>query len=189
MRLGEKNREIMANPEIGCSFLKNLCRWNMHLGCSARSGTVIKTVLRENHQIALFPASFVLAGPSLIQCNSRPVITRKWLERLDKDLKTNWKHIYKMSKTPYINFPRLRSLFVLKQCQVSRTRRKVWKCGNSPILSNYTLTTNLWTIQAVKIGQYTLTGTPLTVVQKSAPYSTSQAWKSNTVEAKLSILI
>ncbi|KAF3594005.1 hypothetical protein DY000_02020040 [Brassica cretica] len=36
------------------------------------SGTVIKTVLRENHQIALFSASFVPAGPSPFQCNSRP---------------------------------------------------------------------------------------------------------------------
>ena len=55
------------------------------------SGTVIKTVLRENHQIVLFSASFVPAGPSPIQCNSRPVMTPKGLERLDKDLKTNLK--------------------------------------------------------------------------------------------------
>ncbi|KAF2556824.1 hypothetical protein F2Q68_00015394 [Brassica cretica] len=27
---GRENREIRANPEIGCSFLKNLCRWNSH---------------------------------------------------------------------------------------------------------------------------------------------------------------
>ncbi|KAF3565815.1 hypothetical protein DY000_02017539 [Brassica cretica] len=53
------------------------------------SGTVIKTVLRENHQIALFSASFVPAGASPIQRNSRPVMTRKGLGRLDKDLKTN----------------------------------------------------------------------------------------------------
>ncbi|KAF3562962.1 hypothetical protein DY000_02012859 [Brassica cretica] len=71
----------------------------MHSGCSALSravtpvaplsGTVIKTVLRENHQIALFSASFVPAGASPNQCNSRHVITRKRLGRLDKDLKTN----------------------------------------------------------------------------------------------------
>ncbi|KAF3600051.1 hypothetical protein F2Q69_00035209 [Brassica cretica] len=29
------------------------------------------------------------AGPSPIQCNSRPVMSRKGLGRLDKDLKTN----------------------------------------------------------------------------------------------------
>ncbi|KAF3520481.1 hypothetical protein DY000_02059324 [Brassica cretica] len=96
---GRENREIRANPEIGCSFLKNLCAWNSHSGCSALSrtvtrvaplsGTVIKTVLRENHQIALFSASFVPAGPSPIQCNFRPVMTRKGLRRLDKGLKTN----------------------------------------------------------------------------------------------------
>ncbi|KAF3550197.1 hypothetical protein DY000_02006777 [Brassica cretica] len=79
---GRENREIRANPEIGCGFLKNLCRWNRHSGCSALSrtvtrvaplsGTVIETVLRENHQIALFSASFVPAGASHILCNSRP---------------------------------------------------------------------------------------------------------------------
>ncbi|KAF3553979.1 hypothetical protein F2Q69_00014586 [Brassica cretica] len=53
------------------------------------SGTVIKTVLRDNHQIALFSYSFVPAGPSPIQYNSRPVMTRKGLGRLDEDLKTN----------------------------------------------------------------------------------------------------
>ena len=47
------------------------------------------TVLRENHQIASFSASFVPAGPSSIQCHSRPVMTRKGLGTLDKDLKTN----------------------------------------------------------------------------------------------------
>ncbi|KAF3490074.1 hypothetical protein F2Q69_00054281 [Brassica cretica] len=79
--------------------LESGTRWNRHSGCSALSrtvtrvaplsGTVIKTVLRKNHQIALFSVSFVPAGASLIQCNSRPVMTRKGLGRLDKDLKTN----------------------------------------------------------------------------------------------------
>ncbi|KAF3520064.1 hypothetical protein DY000_02060993 [Brassica cretica] len=61
----------------------------MHSGCSARSGTTFKTVLRENRQIALFSASLPPTGLSLIQCNSRPVMTQKVLGRLDKDLKTN----------------------------------------------------------------------------------------------------
>ncbi|KAF2571281.1 hypothetical protein F2Q70_00004240 [Brassica cretica] len=65
----------------------------MHSGCSG-SGTAIKTVLRENHQIALFSASFVPPGPSHIQCNSKPVMTRKGLERLDKD----WKDSIKTQK-------------------------------------------------------------------------------------------
>ena len=98
-RLGEKDGIIRANPVMTCSFLKNLCRWNMHLGCSALSGTVTRvaplsgtvtqTVPRENLQIAFFSASFVPTGASPIQCNSRPVMTRKGLGRLDKDLKTN----------------------------------------------------------------------------------------------------
>ena len=56
---GRENKEIRANPEIGCSFFKNLCRWNMRSGSSARSGTANRTVLRENHQIALFSASWL----------------------------------------------------------------------------------------------------------------------------------
>ena len=41
--LGEYE-EIRANPEFTCSFLKNVCRWNMHLGCSTRSRTACKVV-------------------------------------------------------------------------------------------------------------------------------------------------
>ena len=36
MRLEGKIGKIRANPEIFGNFLKNLCRWNMHSGCSAR---------------------------------------------------------------------------------------------------------------------------------------------------------
>ncbi|KAF3556379.1 hypothetical protein F2Q69_00012498 [Brassica cretica] len=71
----------------------------MHLGCSALSGTVTRvaplsgtvtqTVPRENLQIAFFSASFVPTGAFPIQYNSRPVMTRERLGRLDKDLKTN----------------------------------------------------------------------------------------------------
>ncbi|KAF3566933.1 hypothetical protein DY000_02015634 [Brassica cretica] len=65
-----------------CSFLKNLCRWDRHSGCSALSrtvtrvaplsGTVTQTVPRENLQIALCSVLFVPAGLSPIQCNFRP---------------------------------------------------------------------------------------------------------------------
>ncbi|KAF3535092.1 hypothetical protein F2Q69_00021010 [Brassica cretica] len=82
-----------------CSFLKNLYRWNRHSGCSALSrkvtrvaqlsGTVTQTVPCENLQIALCSVLFVPAGLSPIQCNSRPVMTRIGLGRLDNDLKTN----------------------------------------------------------------------------------------------------
>ncbi|KAF3600358.1 hypothetical protein F2Q69_00035963 [Brassica cretica] len=37
----------------------------------------LQAVLRENHQIAVFSASFAPTGPSPTQCNSRPVVTRK----------------------------------------------------------------------------------------------------------------
>ncbi|KAF3567019.1 hypothetical protein DY000_02017574 [Brassica cretica] len=52
-------------------------------------GNSRQTALREKLQIALFFSSFPPTGLSLIQCNSRPVMTRKGLGRLDKDLKTN----------------------------------------------------------------------------------------------------
>ena len=87
MQLGEKNREIRANPEINCSFLRNLYHWNMHLGCSVRSGTAIKTVMRESHRKVFFSASSVPAGPSPIECNSRPVMTQNGLKGFDKDSK------------------------------------------------------------------------------------------------------
>ncbi|KAF3501216.1 hypothetical protein F2Q69_00044826 [Brassica cretica] len=71
----------------------------MHSGCSALSrtvtrvallsGTVTQTVPRENLQIALCSASFVPTVAFPIQCNSRPVMTRKGLGRLDNNLKTN----------------------------------------------------------------------------------------------------
>ncbi|KAF2539091.1 hypothetical protein F2Q70_00003898 [Brassica cretica] len=99
MRLGEKDGIIRVNPVMTCSFLKNLCRWNRHSGCSALSrtvtrvaplsGTVTQTVPRENLQIAFCSVLFVPVGLSPIQCNSRPVMTRKGLGRLDNDLKTN----------------------------------------------------------------------------------------------------
>ena len=38
--------------------------------------------------IHTFFSSFPLAGPFPIQCNSRPVMTRRGLKRLDKTLKT-----------------------------------------------------------------------------------------------------
>ncbi|KAF2576946.1 hypothetical protein F2Q68_00004604 [Brassica cretica] len=66
--------------KVAKSQVSNSKVW--HSGCSALSrtvtrvaplsGTVIETVLRENHQIALFSASFVPAGASHILCNSRP---------------------------------------------------------------------------------------------------------------------
>ena len=65
------------------SFLKNLYRWNMHV-------RLLRTiVLRGKLQIALFFSFFPPTGLSPIQCNSIPVMTRKELGRLDKDLKTN----------------------------------------------------------------------------------------------------
>ena len=45
MQLGEKNREIRANPEINCGFLRNLYHWNMHLG-----GTCTWGVPRDREQ-------------------------------------------------------------------------------------------------------------------------------------------
>ncbi|KAF2539805.1 hypothetical protein F2Q68_00020397 [Brassica cretica] len=74
------DEENMLNQYVNKIGFRNLLK-ALRLLCS--------TVLRENHQIALFSASFVPAGPSPIQCNSRPVMTRKGLGKLDKDLKTN----------------------------------------------------------------------------------------------------
>ena len=90
-RLGEKDGIIRVNRVMTCSFLPRehalgLLRSirNNQSGCSA-----IGNSPRENLQIAFFSASFVPIGASPIQCNSRPVMTRKGLGRLDKDLKTN----------------------------------------------------------------------------------------------------
>ncbi|KAF3585832.1 hypothetical protein F2Q69_00028928 [Brassica cretica] len=57
----------------------------MHSGCFARWEQSLQTILRENHQIALFSVSFAPTGPSPIQCNSCPGKEEEELEEEKKD--------------------------------------------------------------------------------------------------------
>ena len=86
---GGENRKIKVNPEITCSFLKIFSAVTCTRFAPLDRKQSLQIVLHENHQIALFSASFVPTSPSPIQYNSRPVMTRKRLGRLKKDSKTN----------------------------------------------------------------------------------------------------